>query len=84
MCDVCVKEHRDWKFHNGSSSAIESCRLYRVYEGREASVKLCKIHSIELFCIGESRFLANHPKLALDLYSSGRSTNASNNIFAFS
>ena len=82
MCDVCTKEGRDWKFHNGSST-IETCRLYRVYEGREAKVKLCKIHSIELFCIGESRFLSNHPSLALDLHFGGRST-SSNNIFAFS
>ena len=81
MCDVCQAEGKDSKFHNGNSRT-ETCRLYRVYQGRDALIKLCRIHSIELFCIGESRFLAGHPGLAVSLHTN-ESKASSDSIFAF-
>lgn len=80
MCDVCREENIDWKFHNGQKP-LSNCRLYRVYRGQTAQVTLCHIHSIELFCVGETRFLESHPSLALSLHSSSRS---SSSVFAFS
>ena len=66
MCDVCQVEKIDWRFRT-ADRPVETCRLYRVYEGREAVVRLCRIHAIELFMIGETRFLETHPLLALSL-----------------
>lgn len=80
MCDVCREEGFDWKFHNGEKP-LNNCRFYRVYRGQTAQVMLCHLHSIELFCIGESRFLERHPKLALSFHSSSR---PSSDVFAFS
>jgi hypothetical protein len=81
MCDVCQQEGRDSRFHNGKRP-MQSCRLYRVYKSQVANIRLCHIHAIELFCIGESRFLESHPKLAIRLHSSSRSSLS--DVFAFS
>lgn len=83
MCDVCHEEDIDWRFRNGRKP-LHNCRLYRVYQGRVANIKLCHIHAIELFCIGENRFLANHPQLALMLHGSSRKQSSGNDLFAFS
>lgn len=80
MCDVCKEEKIDFKFRNGNRP-LHNCRLYRVYKSQVATVKLCHLHAIELFCIGENRFLENHPKLAVSLH---RSTSVSNDVFSFS
>lgn len=80
MCDVCHQEEIDWKFKNGSKST-QTCRLYRVYKGQSTPIKLCHLHAIELFCIGESRFLESHPRLAMSLHANSRSTS---DVFAFS
>jgi hypothetical protein len=42
-------------------------KLYRAYSNREAKLKLCYVHDIELHIKGEERFLQNHLKLAADL-----------------
>ncbi|MCR9205123.1 MAG: hypothetical protein NXH75_11125 [Halobacteriovoraceae bacterium] len=83
MCDVCHEEEIDWKFRNGKRP-LHNCRLYRVYQNRVANIKLCHIHAIELFCVGESRFLEFHPRLAIMLHTSSRGSQSSNDIFAFS
>lgn len=81
MCDVCIKEEKDWNFSNGGKS-LQRCRLYRVYVNRVAMVSLCYLHSVELFCIGESRFLSEHPSFAIKLYNSKNITRESD-AFSF-
>ncbi len=81
MCDVCREEEIDWKFKNGTKPS-SSCRLYRIYRGQSTQVMLCHLHSIELFCIGETRFLKFHPRLAMKLHTNVRSS--SSDVFAFS
>lgn len=67
MCDVCTAEDIDWRFKVGKTSNLARGKLYNVYEGRSAYLSLCLIHDIELFMLGEKKFLAAHPKLALKL-----------------
>ncbi len=68
MCDVCVSEKIDWKFVNGSNkSELHPVKLYRVYKDKVAVLKLCHLHGIELFVLGETRFLQIHLSLARDL-----------------
>ena len=66
MCDVCNLDSEDWKKKNGKNP-LEGAFLHCVYIGAVAKLNLCKLHSIELFRIGESRFLRNHINLAIDL-----------------
>ena len=66
MCEVCRLEGHQSKVINGKKK-LKEAKLYRVYVGQWAKMALCHIHSIELFCIGETRFLLNHLKLAQDL-----------------
>ena len=66
MCDVCDRENKNWKLATGDKE-LRWAKLFRVYIGQVASIKLCHIHAIELFCIGEKRFLGNHLPLAAAL-----------------
>lgn len=71
MCDVCASEGIDWKFVNGEhKTTLHQVKLYRVYKDKLAVVKLCHLHGIELFVLGETRFLSNHISLARDLANS--------------
>ena len=68
MCDVCTSENIDSKFVNGESkSTLHQVKLYRVYKDKVALVKLCHLHGIELFVLGETRFLKNHLNIAREL-----------------
>lgn len=67
MCDVCRAEGFDWNFHNGEKTDLHTGRLYRVYVGQVARVKLCHIHAIQLFNLGEMRFLREHLALAREV-----------------
>ena len=68
MCDVCTSENIDYKFVNGKNkTTIHHARLFRVYKDNFATVKLCHLHGIELFVLGETRFLQNHMALAKTL-----------------
>ncbi len=64
MCDVCRSEDEDWAFRNGERKKLNSVKLYRVYQGREASAQMCHLHAIELFTTGETRFLRAHLSFA--------------------
>ena len=66
MCDVCVTEGIDWKFKTGNKR-LQKAKLYKVYVNQVATVNVCHIHSIELFNIGERRFLNNHLPLAMKM-----------------
>jgi hypothetical protein len=69
MCDVCESEGIDWRFKVGKNATLARGRLYNVYEGRAAYLSLCLIHDIELFMLGEKKFINVHPKLAVKLAS---------------
>lgn len=65
MCEICKSEGKDHRFLNGASKDhIVTQQLYKVYKNSHASVRLCYIHSIELFMIGEKRFLREHLSFA--------------------
>ncbi len=67
MCEVCKCEGVDYKFKNGPTKGLYKDVLYKVYKGQTANILLCHIHSIELFMVGESRFLKSHLVFARDL-----------------
>lgn len=68
MCDVCRTENLDWRFLNGpSKDKLQDAKLHTVYMGRVANIKLCHIHSIELFVLGEYLFLSRHHNLCQEL-----------------
>lgn len=69
MCDVCRLEDIDWEWVNGPQRPqLSPTRLYNVYVGKVAHVEVCHLHAVELFCIGERRFLENHIKMAQELF----------------
>ncbi|MAF77370.1 MAG: hypothetical protein CME63_09595 [Halobacteriovoraceae bacterium] len=69
MCDCCKAEGRNSQFICGDGP-LKMAHLYKVYMGRTASVKLCRLCDIELFKTGESRFLQRNIKFAQYLYTS--------------
>jgi len=60
VCEVCRCEGDDWMFRNGEKSKLSGVKLYRVYQGREARAQLCHLHALQLFTMGERRFLRSH------------------------
>lgn len=68
MCDVCGAEGLDYKFANGEKK-LEKAYLYKVYVGQIAALKICRLHSIELFTKGETRFLKGHLPFAMSIAS---------------
>ena len=60
MCEVCKAEGEDTVFKNGNKNAIYKSSLYKVFKDSVADIKLCHVHSIELFTVGEIRFLKEH------------------------
>ncbi len=83
MCQVCKLEGVDWRFRNGSKQSLARGVFYRVYEGEVKIVHLCVICSIELFHLGERRFLTKHPMLAFDLMKQNKSTGDDGFDFSF-
>jgi len=66
-CDVCQIHGLDSKFLNGKKSKIRKNQLHKVLVGKVATVKLCHIHDIELFNLGEKRFVMEHLDLLRSL-----------------
>lgn len=60
MCEVCKAEGQDMAFKNGDRMNIYKNSLYKVFKDSVADIKLCHVHSIELFTLGETRFLREH------------------------
>lgn len=61
MCDVCKAEGHNFLFRNGPNKRyITTGFLYKVFKDSVAPIRLCYVHSIELFHIGERRFLHAH------------------------
>ena len=67
MCDVCETYGRDHNFRtNNAPLCVE--RFYKVFENNKvATVKMCKLCSIEFFRVGEWRFLKSHLDFARTL-----------------
>lgn len=64
MCEICQSEGKDHRFLNGQKDFITTQQLYKVYKNSVAPVRLCYLHGIELFMIGETRFLREHLSFA--------------------
>lgn len=64
MCEVCKAEGADYLFRNGPKKALMKEHLYKVFRRAVAPVRMCHIHSIELFHMGERRFLREHLNFA--------------------
>ncbi len=60
MCEVCKAEGEDYLFKNGPKRVLTTSNLYKVFKNAVAPIKLCHVHSIELFHMGERRFLQEH------------------------
>lgn len=80
MCQVCKIERVDWKFLNGDKRPLSRASFYRVYVGEVKTVSLCYLHSLELFSVGESRFLEAHPGLALEFSKKSMDSSASDDF----
>lgn len=77
MCDCCSAEGRDFNFRCGPGNRTVNSRFYKVFVGRVASVKLCRLCDIQLFRAGESQFLAKNIRFAQTLVSSNAGSEAS-------
>lgn len=77
MCDCCNAEGRDHSFKCGPRNKIIQNRLYKVFVGRVASVKLCRLCDIQLFRTGETRFLASNIRFAQSLVASNSTSETS-------
>ena len=67
MCEVCKSEGENFQFRNGPKKFLYHNVLYKVFKNSVANIKLCHIHSIELFMVGEKKFLKEHIPFARDL-----------------
>ena len=83
MCEICQSEGKNTTMLNGPKNVILSCPLYKVYKGSVANVKLCYIHSIELFILGERRFLREHLTFAKSLASRTKNLSTAESPFGF-
>lgn len=84
MCEICISEGKDPIFVNGPKDLITTAQLYKVYKNAVAPVRLCYIHSIELFMLGETRFLKEHLSFARALITrSKKISSASDSPFGF-
>ena len=67
MCEICKSEGQDYRFRNGDKAFLSTQQLYTVFKDSVAPVRLCYIHGIELFVLGEKRFLHEHIPFARNL-----------------
>jgi len=67
VCVVCDLYHVDWRFKNGKFTKLVKVNLFRVFSKKVANLDLCRLHDLEIFKIGEVRFLANYMKLVEDI-----------------
>ena len=69
MCEICINEGENYLFKNGIHEILVTNKLYRVFKDAVAPIKLCHLHSIELFRLGERRFMREHINFARSLAS---------------
>lgn len=64
MCDACQSRGVNWSLSNGPGrSHLEKAKLFSAVEGKEISLKLCYLCSINLFTNGERKFLTTNKPL---------------------
>lgn len=68
MCDVCNSEKIDYKMRCGKNDKLYTNKLYMVFKNSTATVKMCYLHDIEFFHLGERRFLMDHILFAKALH----------------
>ncbi len=83
MCEVCNAEGEDFRHRNGPRDIITSEHLYKVFRDSVATVRMCYIHSIELFMLGEKRFLKEHLPFAHSLAHKAKKISANQSPFGF-
>ena len=81
MCEVCRAEGDDYLFKNGPKKVLTMNNLYKVFKNSIAPIKLCHVHSIELFHIGEKRFLREHLSFARGLASRSKTAPSEDSPF---
>jgi hypothetical protein len=64
MCEICKVDGNNYLFRNGPKKKLTGNFLYKIFKDKVAPIMLCHIHSIELFRIGEKRFLMQHLNFA--------------------
>lgn len=84
MCEICKSEGKDYRYLNGAKDFLTTQQLYKVYKNSVAPVRLCYLHGIELFMIGETRFLREHLMFARALATrSKKMSSATDSPFGF-
>jgi hypothetical protein len=83
MCEVCKAEGIDYRQRNGPRDIITIEHLYKVFRDSIAKVRMCYIHSIELFTLGERRFLKEHLPFAHSLAFKAKKISSSQSPFGF-
>lgn len=78
MCEICKSEGKNYRFLNGTKDFLTTQQLYKVFKTSVASVRLCYVHAIELFMIGESRFLREHLSFARQIAGRSKKLSSSN------
>ena len=78
MCEICSAEGKDYRFLNGKKDQVVTQQLYKVFKNNVAAVRLCYVHGIELFMLGEKRFLKEHILFARALGSRSRKLSSIN------
>ena len=69
MCDVCKAEGRDFRLSCGLHAVTREAKIYRAFVGKVITVKVCRICDIQLFKLGEMRFLQNNVQFSHHLVS---------------
>lgn len=60
MCDCCKAHEIDSVNMNGNDTTFACCIYNAFGYAKDISVSLCRVHSIELFQVGESRFISEY------------------------
>lgn len=69
MCDVCKIKNLNPYILNGNKPTRLQQKLYRFFKDNVANLSLCYVHSIELFGLGERRFITKYPYLVREVTS---------------
>lgn len=76
MCDVCNAEKMDSRFINGKKYRVFTRTLHTIFHNRIMQIQLCFVHDIELFNLGERRFVEAYPKYVIKAIESGKAGKA--------
>jgi hypothetical protein len=72
MCDVCNILGTNPAILNGKKPHKLTVTIYRAHNGsRPMLLKLCYVHSIDLFLVGEGRFFEIYPQLRVAMRGGG-------------